>query len=98
MGAPSIPRRVVAKQKGYRVAPSRKDSQRLSPRAGMAVLVNDRPVGKVTSGCPSPTLGYPIAMGYVGKEHAAEGTSVEVDLGRERIGGKVVKMPFYKKS
>jgi aminomethyltransferase len=67
-----------------------------APRAGMTVLVNDKPVGKLTSGCPSPTLGYPIAMGYVGKEHIAEGTAVEVDTGKDRIAGKVVKMPFYK--
>ncbi len=71
------------------------DSKR-SPRAGMKVLVNDKPVGTVTSGCPSPTLGYPIAIAYAGKAHAAEGTLVEIDTGRDRIGGKIVKMPFYK--
>jgi aminomethyltransferase len=62
----------------------------------MKVLVKDRPVGTVTSGCPSPTLGYPIAIAYAGKEHAAEGTEIEIDTGRDRIGGKIVKMPFYK--
>lgn len=67
-----------------------------SARQGMNVLVNDKPVGVVTSGCPSPTLGYPIAMAYVGKDFIAEGTKVEVDTGRDRIAGAVCKMPFYK--
>lgn len=67
-----------------------------APRAGMTILVNDKPAGKLTSGCPSPTLGYPIAMGYIAREHAAETTTVEIDTGRDRIGGTIVKMPFYK--
>ncbi len=66
------------------------------PRQGMPVLINDRPAGKVTSGCPSPTLGYPIAMAYVGKDLAAEGAGVEIDTGKDRLSGKIVKLPFYK--
>lgn len=69
---------------------------RRAARQGMTILVGDRPSGIVTSGCPSPTLGFPIAMGFLDREHLAEGTKVEVDTGRERLAGKVVKMPFYK--
>ncbi|MBL8758593.1 MAG: glycine cleavage system aminomethyltransferase GcvT [Phycisphaerae bacterium] len=72
-----------------------KESKR-SPRQGMAVLMNDRPAGKVTSGCPSPTLGYPIAMAYVGRQLAQEGAAVEIDTGRDRIPGVITKLPFYK--
>ncbi len=68
-----------------------------SARQGMRILINDKPAGTITSGCPSPTLGYPIAMGYLDKAHLAEGTKIEVDTGRDRIAGEVVKMPFYKK-
>ena len=35
------------------------------PRHGYPVLSGDTPVGVVTSGAPSPTLGVPIAMAYV---------------------------------
>ena len=69
---------------------------RRSPRQGMAVLDGDRPVGTVTSGCPSPTLGHPIAMAYVPAEMAKSGETVRIDLG----GGtdaKIVDLPFYKR-
>jgi aminomethyltransferase len=67
-------------------------------RQGMTILAADKPTGTVTSGAPSPTLGYPIAMGYVKAEHAAEGTLVQIDIGSGKglINGKVVKLPFYK--
>ncbi len=67
-----------------------------SARQGMTILVGGSPSGVVTSGCPSPTLGYPIAMGFLAKEHRAVGTSVEIDTGKDRIVGKVVALPFYK--
>lgn len=68
-----------------------------SPRQGMIVHSGGKESGVVTSGCPSPTLGYPIAMAYVNRELAAEGTALEIDTGKgERLAGKVVKLPFYK--
>lgn len=73
---------------------------RRAARQGMAILVGGKACGMVTSGAPSPTLGVPIAMGYVPRDHAAEGTPVEIDTGKggptDRIPGKVVKLPFYK--
>lgn len=69
---------------------------RRSPRQGMDVKVDGETVGVVTSGCPSPTLGHPIAMAYVPPAIAEPGTTVEVDLG----GGTpatVAKLPFYKR-
>lgn len=69
---------------------------RRSARPGMKVLVNDKPAGVITSGCPSPTLGYPIAMGFLARDQCTEGTAVEIDTGKDRLPGKVVKMPFYK--
>jgi aminomethyltransferase len=67
-----------------------------SARQGMKIMVKDRVVGTVTSGCPSPTLGYPIAMGYLDKELLADGTAIEIDTGKDRIAGVVTKMPFYR--
>jgi aminomethyltransferase len=54
-------------------------------------------IGEVTSGAPSPTLGYPVAMAYVTPECAAEGTELVVDVrGRgERV--RVVSLPFYRR-
>jgi aminomethyltransferase len=66
-------------------------------RQGMKVVVNDNPVGVVTSGAPSPTLGKPIAMAYVPAASTAEGTRFQIDTGKgDRLEAQVVKLPFYK--
>ena len=54
--------------------------------------------GEVTSGALSPTLGYPVAMGYVAKDFAQIGNEVEVDIRGTRLAMTVVKLPFYKRS
>ncbi len=57
----------------------------------------DRTVGTVTSGAPSPTLGYPIAMAYVSAEFSAIGTEL-IALVRGRAEQvEVVPMPFYRR-
>jgi aminomethyltransferase len=65
-------------------------------RQGNTIKSGGKDVGIVTSACLSPTLGYPIAMGFVDQDKLAEGTVLEVDTGRAVLEGKVVKMPFYK--
>ncbi|MCD0483030.1 glycine cleavage system aminomethyltransferase GcvT [Streptacidiphilus sp. ASG 303] len=69
------------------------------PRAGYAVVDADgAPVGEVTSGAPSPTLGKPIAIAYVDAAHAAPGSSVAVDVRGTREPVEVVALPFYKRA
>ena len=51
-------------------------------------------VGKVTSGCPSPTLGKNIAMGYVKSGIHKAGTEVGVLVRGKRRKAVVTKMPF----
>jgi len=53
-------------------------------------------VGKITSGCPSPTLGKNIAMGYVKTPFNKAGTTLEVLVRGKRRKAEVVKMPFVK--
>ena len=67
-------------------------------RADYALYSGENQIGLVTSGALSPTLGYPVAMGYVSKEFAEAGTDIEVDIRGTRLGMKVVKLPFYKRS
>lgn len=58
---------------------------------------SDRPVGKVTSGALSPTLGYPIAMAYVSASCAEIGEELEVDIRGSLTKFRVEKLPFYKR-
>ena len=67
-----------------------------SARQGMIIRANGKEVGVVTSGCPSPTLGKCIAMGYLDKDLHASGTNVEIDTGKGVLPASVTPMPFYK--
>ena len=66
-----------------------------SARQGMKILAGGKQVGVVTSGCLSPTLGYPIAMGFVELGASEPGTAVQVESERGVFEGKVAKLPFY---
>lgn len=51
-------------------------------------------VGVVTSGCPSPTLGKNIAMGYIKDGLHKSGTKVGVVVRGKKRNAEVSKMPF----
>lgn len=51
-------------------------------------------IGKVTSGCPSPTMKKNIAMGYVKSGHNKAGTEVIVTVRGKPRKAVVTKMPF----
>ncbi len=70
---------------------------RRAARSHYPVLKDGNMVGEVTSGQPSPTLGYPIAMAYVDVEHAAPGTALDIDLRGKVEPFEVVALPFYKR-
>ncbi|MHA7218207.1 glycine cleavage system aminomethyltransferase GcvT [Arthrobacter sp. MDT1-48-3] len=70
---------------------------RRSARAGYDVVVDGAAVGTVTSGLPSPTLGYPVALAYVDAAYAAVGTEVQVDLRGRPEPFTVIPTPFYKR-
>jgi aminomethyltransferase len=55
---------------------------------------NGQVVGKVTSGGPSPSLGYNIAMGYVPPALAALGTRLNVIVRGKTQAAEVIAMPF----
>ena len=62
-------------------------------RAGCAVLLDDLPIGEVTSGNFSPVLGHGIAMAFVEPKHHS-GASVTVDVRGKPLAGTIVDMPF----
>ncbi|NJR37893.1 MAG: glycine cleavage system aminomethyltransferase GcvT [Leptolyngbyaceae cyanobacterium CSU_1_4] len=65
-------------------------------RHGYPIFYDGEPVGTVTSGTLSPTLGYPIALGYVRSDLSKLNQSVEVEIRGKTYPAIVVKRPFYK--
>ncbi|MBN1442673.1 MAG: glycine cleavage system aminomethyltransferase GcvT [Planctomycetes bacterium] len=66
-------------------------------RQGMKIHRGDAEVGVITSGAPSPTLGYPIAMGYLDRS-AQAGGGLEVDVRGRREKLAIVDLPFYSRT
>jgi aminomethyltransferase len=68
------------------------------PRHGFAVLdATGAVIGEITSGAPSPTLGYPIAMAYLDARHA-DVAEVAIDIRGSAEPAQVVALPFYKRA
>lgn len=68
-----------------------------TPRQGMAVKIDGKEVGVITSGCTSPTLGTPIAMGFIDRDMNVPGTKVAIDTGKVDLEAEVRANPLYKK-
>lgn len=67
-------------------------------RHGYAIVdAAGAPIGTITSGCPSPTLGKNIALGYVPVEESALGNRLTVDIRGKLVEALVVKTPFYRR-
>jgi len=67
-------------------APAREGAEIVSPDGDV--------IGNITSGCPSPTLGKNIAMGYVKEGFHKSGTELGVVVRGKRRDAVVTKMPF----
>ena len=70
-----------------------------SARAGYPVVDpgSMEPIGEVTSGALSPTLGFPIAMALIDRDHREVDTEVHLDVRGTMIPAKVVALPFYRR-
>ena len=63
-------------------------------REGAAIYSKNEQVGMITSGGFAPSLGAPIAMGYVASAHIAVGTALEAEVRGKRVALTVAAMPF----
>lgn len=96
-GAEIITQQIIPKSKGGAGVERRRVGlvvEGAPARAGADIVVNSETVGKVTSGCPSPTLGKNIAMGYIRDGLHKAGTEVEVLVRGRARKATVTKMPF----
>ena len=76
---------------------------RVPVRDGTALHLPGGPqIGQVTSGLLSPSLDYPIAMGYVSTAHSAISTQLHAMVRGKAVPMEIVPMPFigprYRKS
>jgi aminomethyltransferase len=67
------------------------------PRTGYEVRADGDPVGRVTSGTLSPTLGSKIAMAMVPAPLAGVGNAFEVVVRDRPYRAEQVKLPFYRR-
>jgi aminomethyltransferase len=67
-------------------------------REGCPILAAGQPVGQTTSGTYSPTLGRPIAMGYVHPAAAQVDTELSIDVRGRTERARVVPLPFYRRN
>jgi aminomethyltransferase len=72
---------------------------RRAARAGYPIFHAgcDAPVGAITSGALSPTLGHPIALAYVDAAVAEPGTELTVDIRGKTEPFSVTATPFYRR-
>jgi aminomethyltransferase len=67
------------------------------PRHGHPIRHDGGPVGTVTSGMRSPTLGTFIGLGYVTSGVSAPATPIAVEIRGRQIPGRIVNRPFYRR-
>jgi len=65
------------------------------PRQGYSITVDGQPVGRVTSGNKSPSLGKPIGMAYVPVDRSEVGSDIAVEIRGRQVPARVVALPFY---
>lgn len=63
-------------------------------RHGVQIFSDGKQIGEVTSGCPSPSLGCNVAMGYVATGHNKVGTQIDLNIRDKMFKAIIAKMPF----
>jgi len=96
-----IGREALAKQKAEgpprRLVGLRMQEGAAPPRHGYRVLAGGEPVGVVTSGTKSPTLGRGIALALVERASAERRTGLAVEIRSRQHPAEVVALPFVRR-
>lgn len=91
-GAGRIQRELEGGRKRMRVGI--KPEGRAPAREGTVIEKDGVEIGVVTSGGFGPTVGGPVAMGYVSFDHRSAGTSVDLIVRGKPLPATITKMPF----
>jgi len=65
-------------------------------RADYEIIHEDRVIGRVTSGAPSPTLGKSIGLGYVPRALSTIGQPLSIRIRSKDVAAKIVETPFLR--
>jgi len=97
-GAETIGPQLVAPSKGGKGVARRRVGfvvEGVPAREGAEIVDEEGAViGKITSGCPSPTLKKNVAMGYIAEGMHKNGTEVTIMVRGKKRKAVVTKMPF----
>lgn len=97
-GAETILSQLTPKSKGGKGVERRRIGlivQGAPAREGVEIVnAEGEKIGNITSGCPSPTLGKNVAMGYIKDGFHKSGTEVDVVVRGKKRKAVVSKMPF----
>ncbi|GAB6021462.1 hypothetical protein CHUAL_004066 [Chamberlinius hualienensis] len=88
---------IILKQLKEKVAKKRVGFVSRGPPARSHTPITDadgNKIGEVTSGCPSPSLKYNVAMGYIATSYSKIGTQIKFDIRKKLYDAEVAKMPF----
>src|SRR5208282_1560694 len=83
-------KKLVAFKMAGRSAPPRPQYPIWSASGGAA------PIGRVTSGTQSPSLGIGIGMGFVAPECSPANTAIGIDIRGKQIPAMIVPRPIYR--
>lgn len=67
-----------------------------APRPHYEIQVDGKPVGEVTSGSRSPTLGETIGLGLVDVDYAGVGKPLDIIVRGKPVRAEQVRTPFYR--
>ncbi|MCM3342174.1 glycine cleavage system aminomethyltransferase GcvT [Paenibacillus sp. MER TA 81-3] len=68
------------------------------PRSHYPVLINENPVGEVTTGTKSPTLKRNLGLALIDAAYSELDTEVMVEIRGKQLKARVIKAPFYKRA
>ena len=72
---------------------------RIIAREGTKIFsMEDKEIGKITSGTFGPSVNAPVAMGYINLDYSVIGNKIKIEVRGKKYNAKISALPFYKKS
>jgi aminomethyltransferase len=100
-----VGRAVLAKQKAQgttrKLAAFKMAGPGAPPRPGYSIwsaASGAEPIGRVTSGTQSPSLGMGIGLGFVAPEYSPANTAIAVEIRSRRVPATTVSRPIYRRA